>query len=125
MLWAIIITKQLIMKENLIENRQIRIFISSTFRDMHDERDYLMKRTFPRLSRIAAKRDVTVTEVDLRWGITEEESRSGKVVDICFREIDNSIPFFIGIIGNRYGWIPEVKELDENITARYPSVKGL
>ena len=124
MLWAIIITKQLIMKENLIENRQIRIFISSTFRDMHDERDYLMKRTFPRLSRIAAKRDVTVTEVDLRWGITEEESRSGKVVDICFREIDNSIPFFIGIIGNRYGWIPEVKELDENITARYPSVKG-
>ena len=27
---------------NLIENRQIRVFISSTFRDMQDERDYLM-----------------------------------------------------------------------------------
>ena len=27
---------------NLIENRQIRVFISSTFRDMQDERDHLM-----------------------------------------------------------------------------------
>lgn len=27
---------------NLIDNRQIRVFISSTFRDMQDERDYLI-----------------------------------------------------------------------------------
>ena len=78
---------------NLIDNRQIRIFISSTFRDMQDERDYLMKRTFPKLRKLAAERDVTLTELDLRWGITEEESKSGKVVEICLREIENSIPF--------------------------------
>ena len=89
------------MTNNLIDNRQIRVFISSTFRDMQDERNYLMKRTFPKLRKLAAKRDVTLTELDLRWGITEEESKSGKVVEICLREIENSIPFFIGIIGNR------------------------
>lgn len=107
---------------NLIENRQIRVFISSTFRDMQDERDYLMKRTFPKLRKLAAKRDVTLTELDLRWGITEEESKSGKVVEICLREIENSIPFFIGIIGNRYGWVPEKKDIGENVTERFKDV---
>lgn len=106
-------------RSNLIENRQIRVFISSTFQDMEDERDYLMKRTFPKLRKLAAERDVTLTELDLRWGITEEESKSGKVVEICLREIENSIPFFIGIIGNRYGWVPEKRDLDGNVTERY------
>ena len=110
------------MKTDLIDNRQIRIFISSTFRDMQNERDQLMKFTFPHLRKLAAERDVTLTELDLRWGITEEESKSGKVVDICLREIENSIPFFIGIIGNRYGWVPERKDLGGNVTEHFPSV---
>lgn len=107
---------------SLIENRSMRVFISSTFRDMQDERDYLMKRTFPKLRQLASARDVTLTELDLRWGITEEESKSGKVVDICFREIENSVPFFIGIVGNRYGWVPKKEELDGGIMSRFPSV---
>lgn len=107
---------------NLIDNRQIRVFISSTFQDMQDERDYLMKRTFPMLRKLAAERDVTLTELDLRWGITEEEAKTGKVVEICLREIENSIPFFIGIIGNRYGWVPEKKDIGENVTDRFEDV---
>ena len=110
------------MKTSLIENRQIRVFISSTFRDMQDERNYLMKRTFPKLRKLAAERDVTLTELDLRWGITEEEAKSGKVVEICLREIENSIPFFIGIIGNRYGWVPKKSDLGGCITERFPDV---
>ena len=83
---------------NNIENRQIRIFISSTFQDMHNERDYLITKVFPRLRVEAAKRDVTVVPLDLRWGITEEESKNGKVLEICLEEIDNSHPFFIGLL---------------------------
>ena len=109
---------------NLIDNRQIRVFISSTFRDMQDERDYLMKHTFPILRKLASERDVTLTELDLRWGITEEESKSGKVVEICLREIENSIPFFIGIIGNRYGWVPEKKDISGNVTERFTDVNN-
>ena len=110
------------MNNNLIDNRQIRVFISSTFRDMQDERDYLMKRTFPKLRKLAAERDVTLTELDLRWGITEEEAKSGKVVEICLREIENSIPFFIGIIGNRYGWVPSREDLGGSVTERFTDV---
>lgn len=103
-----------------LENRQIRVFISSTFQDMQGERDYLMTKTFPILRHTAAQRDVTLTEVDLRWGVTEEESQSGRAVEICLNEIDNSIPFFIGIIGNRYGWCPKRSEVGGNsIMDRY------
>ena len=107
---------------NLIENRQIRVFISSTFQDMQNERDFLMKRTFPKLRKLAAERDVTLTEIDLRWGITEEESKSGKVVEICLREIENSTPFFIGIIGNRYGWVPAREDLEGSVTEKFTDV---
>ena len=72
---------------SVIDNLSIRVFISSTFRDMQDERDYLMRRTFPKLRQLASAKDVTLTELDLRWGSTEEESKSGKLMDICFREI--------------------------------------
>ena len=112
------------MTDNIVENRTIRVFISSTFQDMQGERDYLMKRTFPKLRQIAEKRDVMLTELDLRWGITEEESKSGKVVDICFREIENSVPFFIGIIGNRYGWVPIESDLNRDVMDRFPSVSN-
>lgn len=105
-----------------IENRQIRVFISSTFQDMQDERNFLINRTFPKLKKLAAERDVTLTALDLRWGITKEEAQSGKVVEICLREIENSIPFFIGIIGRRYGWVPTREEMSESVTERFSEV---
>ncbi len=110
------------MNQNLIDNRHIRLFISSTFQDMKDERSYLMTQAFPILRKLASERNVTLTELDLRWGITEEESKNGRVVDICLREIENSIPFFIGIIGNRYGWIPQKKDIWEGTLDRYSQV---
>ena len=112
------------MSNNLIENRTVRVFISSTFQDMQDERTELIRKTFPQLQQMAAGRDVTLTEVDLRWGITEEESKSGKVIDICFKEIENSIPFFIGIIGNRYGWIPSEEDIEEGTFERFSQVRS-
>ena len=110
------------MNQDLIDNRHIRLFISSTFQDMKDERSYLMTQTFPLLRKLAAERNVTLTELDLRWGITEDEAKNGKVVDICLREVENSIPFFIGIIGNRYGWIPKKEDIWEGTIDRYSQV---
>jgi tetratricopeptide (TPR) repeat protein len=110
------------MKTNLIENRQIRIFISSTFRDMQAERNYLVDKVFPALKRYCQERDVTLIELDLRWGINEEDSKQGKVVEICLQEIENTHPFFIGLLGYRYGWIPSQKEIKKNpqIPELYP-----
>ena len=99
------------MIDNFIDKRNIRIFISSTFNDMQSERDHLVDDIFPMLRREAEERGVTLTEVDLRWGITAKDSESGKVVELCMDEIVNSHPFFIGLLGDRYGWTPSKEEL--------------
>ncbi len=87
--------------------RSIRVFVSSTFRDMHEERDELIKRVFPQLRRLCEARGVAWSEVDLRWGVTDEQKAEGAVLPICLAEIDRSRPYFIGLLGQRYGWIPE------------------
>lgn len=103
----------------------MRVFLSSTFIDMQEERDYLVKKIFPSVKAECRRRGVDFVALDLRWGINEETVRSGKVVEICMDEIVRSRPFFIGLIGGRYGWIP--KEGDEAITERllmkYPWVR--
>jgi tetratricopeptide (TPR) repeat protein len=83
----------------------IRIFVSSTFRDMQAERDALVDRVFPELRRRAEQRGVGLREVDLRWGVTAEEAEADEVLPICLAEIDACRPFFIAILGKRYGWI--------------------
>jgi tetratricopeptide (TPR) repeat protein len=83
--------------------KTVRIFISSTFRDMHAERDHLVKVVFPELRERMAGRHLYLVDIDLRWGITEEEAEQGKVLEICLDEIKRSRPFFIGMLGERYG----------------------
>ena len=69
------------------QQRVIRVFVSSTFRDMQAERNELVKRTFPQLRKLSESRGVTWGEVDLRWGITDEQKAEGKVLPICLEEI--------------------------------------
>jgi len=91
----------------LSEQRVIRVFVSSTFRDMHAERDELTKRTFPQLRKLCEQRGVTWGEVDLRWGVTDEQKAEGKVLPICLAEIQRCRPYFVGLLGQRYGWVPD------------------
>lgn len=85
------------------ENRAVRVFVSSTFRDMKAEREELALRVFPELRRLCAGRGVSWTAVDLRWGVTEEQAAEGRVLPICFAEIERCRPFFLGLLGELYG----------------------
>ena len=93
--------------------RQVRLFLSSTFMDMNEERDYLNKYVFPEISEYCAKRYLEFVPIDLRWGISEDDSRNGLVLSACLDEIRKSRPFFVGILGSRYGWVPTQAELDK------------
>jgi hypothetical protein len=87
------------------------VFITSTFRDMHAERDWLRTRVFPALEERLRQRFHHLDIVDLRWGVesataAQEAARERIVLTVCLREIERSRPFLIGLLGDRYGWIP-------------------
>lgn len=107
-----------IKKDNPQAWRSVRVFISSTFRDMHAERDYLVKVVFPELRERMAQRRLHLVDIDLRWGITEAEAEHGKVLEICLDEIERSRPFFISILGERYGSV--LDSLPEDAEFTYP-----
>lgn len=93
----------------------VRIFVSSTFKDMDVERDALRNIIVPRLNDCFIGKHVNIQLVDLRHSVEtdsnlSQEEREKKVYDICMDEIDACQPFFIGLVGHRYGWIP--KEID-------------
>ncbi len=107
-----------VLTPDLVKNRVIRVFISSTFHDMKEEREHLVKHVFPQLRSMCEKRGVTWGAIDLRWGITDEEQAEGKVLPICLREIGECKPFFIGMLGDRYGSVPD--EIPEELVNREP-----
>ena len=89
----------------------IRFFVSSTFEDMHAERDAIQLRVLPMLSRYAAEHGHGMDFRDLRWGINtqdeKKEDKSGKVIKVCFEEIKRCRPYMVVLLGERYGSIPD------------------
>ena len=82
----------------------VRVFLSSTFRDFQLERDFLFHNIFPELEMELRHRGLFFAPVDLRWGVTAQDSSAGNVIKLCLEEIDHCAPFFIGMLGDRYGW---------------------
>ncbi|MCD7807311.1 MAG: DUF4062 domain-containing protein, partial [Lachnospiraceae bacterium] len=87
------------------------VFISSTFKDMQAERDYLHEKIFPRLRRVIGEYGEDIQELDLRWGVDtmemSEEESGHQVLRVCIDAIDRCRPFIVVLLGERYGWIPE------------------
>lgn len=102
-------------------SNELRVFISSTFRDLQGEREHLVKKIFPEIRALCRERGVTFTDIDLRWGITEEEAKREGIIRICLDEIDRCRPYFIGILGERYGWTPPLAET-ERVADTFPAL---
>ena len=102
------------------DSRQIRVFLSSTFVDFMEERELLVKRVFPALNRRARDRGVELIDVDLRWGVTEEQTKQGLTLPLCLGEIDRCRPYFIGLLGERHGWVPPADFYKPELLERQP-----
>jgi hypothetical protein len=83
--------------------KTVRVFISSTFRDMHAERDHLVRFVFPKLREQLLKRRIHLVDVDLRWGVTSEQD----ALSVGREVVDECRPRFPCVLGGRYGWVPE------------------
>ena len=97
---------------------------------MHGERDILHQFVFPELKRRARYMGIELIPIDLRWGILDPcitglSSNSNGIgvannyllknvnprhqVEACLNNIDRS-SIFIGLLGERYGWKPVLKD---------------
>ena len=85
--------------------KTVRVFISSTFRDMQAERDHLVRFVFPRLRQDLLHRRIHLVDVDLRWGVTSEQD----ALSVCREVVDECRPRFLCVLGGRYGWVPPAK----------------
>ena len=82
--------------------RTVKVFISSTFTDMHGERDMLTRLVFPMLrAKLAARLRLHIYEIDMRWGIVD----TGDSLDslhACLRQV-LECDYFVAVLGERYG----------------------
>ena len=99
-----------------------KIFISSSFIDMHAERDYLIKKVFPELEEWCEKYKIHLSTIDLRWGVPEDAPQDS-TIEKCLLNIDESRPFFLCFLAQRRGWIPDFdKDISEDTKKRYNDI---
>ncbi len=89
----------------------VPVFVSSTFRDFHGERDVLAGVVRERLDEQLKDLGCRVEIIDLRWGVdtvgVDEEEAARRVVDVCLQQVARARPLFVGLVGERVGYVPD------------------
>jgi hypothetical protein len=68
--------------------RTFRVFVSSTFSDLKEERNALQQRVFPRLRELCLQHGCRFQAIDLRWGVSEQDAtRDKNVVSACLNRV--------------------------------------
>lgn len=101
----------------LDKQRTFRVFVSSTFEDLKDEREALQRFAFPPLATICESVGASFQAIDLRWGVRDEAAVNQKTMEICLSEIARCQrtgirPNFLILLGDRYGWCPLPTHID-------------
>jgi len=55
-----------------LTSKTFRVFVSSTFADLAEERSALQRRVWPELAKLCEKAGFRFQAIDLRWCISEE-----------------------------------------------------
>ncbi|XP_043946656.1 NACHT domain- and WD repeat-containing protein 1 [Protopterus annectens] len=87
---------------------------------MCTERDALLTKAYPKVQEFCQSLGLVFEVVDMRWGIRDAITVDHMTTELCLREIETcqklSVgPTFIALIGNRYGYrpIPRVIQQEE------------
>lgn len=109
------------------QTKIFRVFVSSTFTDMKEERRILQECVFPKLEKFCEANGAKFQAVDLRWGVNEESQRNQKTLEICLNEIARCQritpkPNFLILVGNKYGWLPLPHKITKNEMKRIHKV---
>jgi hypothetical protein len=96
--------------------RTFRLFVSSTFSDLKEERNALHRTVFPALKKLCEENGFRFQAIDLRWGVREEAGLDQQTMRICLDEVKRCQevtprPNFLILLGQRYGWRPLPAEI--------------
>jgi len=69
-------------------SRTFRIFVSSTFSDLKEERNALQKEVFPKLRELCMQHGCRFQAIDLRWRVREETTLDQQTIRICLDDIE-------------------------------------
>jgi hypothetical protein len=69
----------------------IRIFVSSTFSDLKQERNALQAQVFPRLEQLCAQNGFQFQAIDLRWGVSGEAGLDHRTMRYGWRPLPEGI----------------------------------
>ncbi|MBI4616115.1 MAG: DUF4062 domain-containing protein [Planctomycetes bacterium] len=81
--------------------QSLKVFVSSTFKDLEKERDKLHA-AFEGVKERIAERRLSLIPYDLRW---RDRKPGEPVVDWCLEAV-HECQYFVNILDGRYGWRP-------------------
>lgn len=83
-----------------------RVFLSSSFQDMHAERDYLKYHAFAALQVELLSKGYELQVLDLRGTTVQPElAVEEAVMRLCLDGIEYCKPRMVALLGDRYGWV--------------------
>ena len=99
--------------------RTILIFVSSTFTDTHEERNILLEKVLPLLRDHTRPHGLDILLLDLRSGITDENTVDHLTWLGCQTELRRCFHgsaglFFLSLQGDKYGYMPIPKCIEQN-----------
>jgi preprotein translocase subunit SecA/nephrocystin-3 len=100
-------------------SKEIKLFLSSTFNEMREQRDYFRNEIIAELNQIVGQVSKNLYLYDFELGISKDKSFTN-VLDICFQKIDES-EYFVAIFENKYGTHinDEFKDKQETYFGKY------
>ena len=87
---------------------EVRVFLSSTFKDFVLERDLIHERVLPAAEAVCEHYGLRFFLSDLRYGVTERDGTAHRTGELCLAEVRHCVEVspelnFICLLGHRYG----------------------
>eukprot|EP00736_Rhodelphis_marinus_P009553 Rmarinus@m.20301 len=103
--------------EASVDLRAVSVFVSSTFTDTSEERNFLIEDVYPKIKMMTRRYGYEFTSVEMRWGIRDESTQEHLTVPICMDEINRCKEEGVGvsyivILGNKYGFRPFPEKIE-------------
>ncbi len=111
-------------ESRVIEPTEVRIFISSTFVEFNAERELIIEYVFPKLRKYFKNVAINIKDLEnMGEKMPLNDQHAAEILMQCLDHIDESRPFFICFLGERYGTVPDSRFISQEFIKKYDLFK--